>query len=180
VEVTLIPLEPSVADQGEMEKLLAAYDETLRAMNASRGDPRECELEDEDAPRFVGNEACGQCHEEAAAFWARTKHAEAWETLERKGKHFDFTCVGCHTVGFRAPGGFCSLAAVEPFRDVGCESCHGPGSAHAAAPVPGSIDRASDERACAGCHVPEHSDTFVYESYVRRVTGPGHPRGEGG
>ena len=62
-------------------------------------------------------------------------------------------CIGCHSVGFNP--------ATKEIAEhaVGCESCHGPGAAHASAPSRGNIvnpkrlpkDRAED--VCASCHV---------------------------
>jgi len=74
----------------------------------------------------------------------------------------------------------------EGLRDVQCESCHGPGSAHVTArPGPArrtTIRRTADAEFCATqCHTPEHSDHFDYERYLPRILGPGHgrPVGEG-
>lgn len=176
LSVGIVPLDPSVPEDDGMRSLIVAYDQALRKLNAKRGDPEAC-VAAEGAPRYLGSQACSGCHAEAAALWATTPHARAWATLEEKGKDFDLTCVGCHSVGYREPGGYCSLDEVAAYRNVGCESCHGPGSAHVVAPAEGHIDRARTERTCArGCHVPEHSDAFVYESYVQRILGPGHER----
>lgn len=175
VQVSVVPLDPDVAEDDEMKKLLLVYYQKLRAMNLERGDPAACKLSDEASPRYMGTAACVTCHQEAFDFWKTTKHAKAWWTLERDAKHYDFTCVGCHSVGFREPGGFCILKGSEMYHNVGCESCHGPGSRHAQAPTPGTIDRGDTPATCAdGCHVPEHSDAFVYETYVRQILGPGH------
>ena len=123
---------------------------------------------------------CAECHEEAFAFWKKTKHAEAWETLEKDGKHVDLTCVGCHVVGFQMPGGFCRLADVAGFEDVGCENCHGPGSTHVSSEDPDDIVLEAPASTCEqSCHVPEHSDGFEYRKYLEQVTGPGHELSEG-
>ncbi len=112
--------------------------------------------------RFVGSAACQKCHPEASAVWEDTKHANAFKPLvEVKNKpslrQFDPECVVCHTVGFKYHEGYNDLprfvqaklkqehaapAAVEAERQkhnaalahVGCENCHGPGSAHAGNP----------------------------------------------
>lgn len=173
LEMKLIALGQERPSDSEVGRMLTAYDQRLRELNAERVDEGACEAP-EDAPRFVGNEACGACHEAAMEVWKTTKHALAWETLEAKEKHYDFTCVGCHTVGFRAPGGFCSLADAAPFEDVGCESCHGPGSLHLARQDPSSIRRGDDEAVCKQCHVVEHSDQFDFATYRPRIMGPGH------
>ncbi|MBX2811611.1 MAG: hypothetical protein KTR25_07370 [Myxococcales bacterium] len=178
LELSLIPIETSVNEDDSMKRLLSAYYQELRTMNLSRGDPEACRLDSEDAPIFVGTDKCALCHQEEYAFWQNTSHARAWATLEREARHYDFTCVGCHSVGFRKPGGYCILDQSKPYQNVGCENCHGPGSKHAAAPVPGSISRADTVGVCAeSCHVPEHSDMFIYESYIKKITGEGHMRG---
>lgn len=176
MEMSLLPIVQSIAEDRAISNFLAAYRQELRAVNLTRGDPKACEVEGEDQPIYVGTETCAKCHQPAYEFWKGTAHARAWETLERDAKHYDFTCVGCHSVGFREPGGFCVLADAKKYEDVGCENCHGPGSRHAQAPVSGSINRAENSTTCQNkCHVPEHSDTFVYETYVRKITGEGHP-----
>ncbi|MCP4443744.1 MAG: hypothetical protein GY811_00165 [Myxococcales bacterium] len=125
---------------------------------------------------YVGSEICEMCHEEAFEFWQGTMHAKAWETLEGLGKEFDFDCIGCHVTGFEKPGGS-NIAFNDTLRDVQCEQCHGPGSAH-------SDSKKGDKRAmmarspeasvCAQCHTKKHSDTFEYKAYLRDITGPGH------
>jgi hypothetical protein len=61
--------------------------------------------------------------------------------------------------------------------DVGCESCHGPGSLHA---EDQDVDPAKNvsltvaEAVCKQCHNPEHSDRFVYDAYRAMLIAPGH------
>jgi hypothetical protein len=108
--------------------------------------------------RFVGSDVCASCHTEEAGGWAKTRHAHALDTLVKATRpslrQFDPECVVCHTVGLHNPGGYNDLpasvlddlkqkgatpAAVAKrlakhnanLANVGCESCHGPGSAHA-------------------------------------------------
>jgi hypothetical protein len=92
---------------------------------------------------YVGTDACKRCHAAEHAKWAQHPHSHAMATLEnvanRPGlRQFDGECVVCHTVGFRYKSG-----AYDPknnaqrnalLHNVGCESCHGPGSGHVAAP----------------------------------------------
>ena len=59
--------------------------------------------------------------------------------------------------------------------NVGCESCHGPGSAHVADPeANGLIDLEVPDRVCVTCHNPEHSDRFVYDAFINMTLVPGH------
>lgn len=180
VKIDLVPLSQDIEPDDRMTKLLDGYYAHLVELNATKGNPELCRPKDPKAAVFVGTEKCSECHEEAYEFWKKTKHAQAWETLERDNKHFDLTCVGCHTVGFRKPGGFCRIKDVGGREDVGCEDCHGPGSIHIDDQDPTSIVLEAPESTCASeCHVPEHSDAFVYEKYLRQITGPGHERSEG-
>jgi hypothetical protein len=89
--------------------------------------------------KYVGSKRCGDCHTAAYAVWKKTDHAHAYDTLVNKAKHpslreFDPECIVCHTVGYRYQSGFVDAAAKIKLTDVGCESCHGPGSLHAANP----------------------------------------------
>ncbi len=126
---------------------------------------------------YVGNEACSDCHQEAVDFWKTTRHAHAWETLVERGQQFDYECIGCHVTGWDRPGGS-NLAHNDNLRDVGCETCHGPGSIHAAKggeEKPLAIVRAPKDDLCATqCHTTEHSDTFERTAYLRDILGAGH------
>ncbi|MEZ4399408.1 MAG: multiheme c-type cytochrome [Kofleriaceae bacterium] len=126
---------------------------------------------------YVGNEACSDCHQEAVDFWATTRHAGAWKTLVEVDKQFDYDCTSCHVTGWGGAGG-ATMANAEQWRDVGCETCHGPGSRHVEADdadAKATITLAPAEDLCATqCHTPEHSDTFDRTAYLRDVLGPGH------
>ena len=174
VRVEHIPLTEEIPPDPDLSAALQSYYSQLQAMNANKGDMSRCEPK-KGKPTFVGTAKCAECHEEAYAFWQKTKHAQAWETLESDNKQYDLTCVGCHVVGYQQAGGFCRIKDVAGFEDVGCENCHGPGSIHADNSEPDSIVLKSTETTCAGeCHVPEHSDAFDYVKYLKEVTGPGH------
>jgi formate-dependent nitrite reductase cytochrome c552 subunit len=109
--------------------------------------------EDDPAYAYVGTKKCKMCHLTEHKSWAKTKMGKAMETLmpgkaaETKAKfklgaHTDYTkdetCLKCHTTGYGKPGGYTipdpgNRRAVRKAKDlegVGCESCHGPGSAY--------------------------------------------------
>ncbi len=102
---------------------------------------------------YVGSKKCKKCHMKQHKSWAKTKMGKALETLkpgnakEAKEKHgldpakdysTDPTCLKCHTVGFGHEGGYTvpdasdkkAVRKAKSFAGVGCESCHGPGSAY--------------------------------------------------
>jgi hypothetical protein len=87
-------------------------------------------------PTYVGSARCAKCHKEAFKIWANSKHSHAYQTLvdEKKpaNRQFDPECIVCHTVGFGYQGGFVDAKKTPMLKDVGCESCHGPGSLHIA------------------------------------------------
>lgn len=56
-------------------------------------------------------------------------------------------CIGCHTTGYNPQ----TRAWAE--LNIGCESCHGPGSAHAAAPAKANIIIDRTAEACGSCHI---------------------------
>ncbi len=174
LRIELVALSKDTPSDPMVEKLLSSYYAQLKDMNLEKGDVRPCAPLPEVAV-YVGSAPCQECHEDAYAFWQKTKHAKAWATLEDANKHFDLTCIGCHTIGYQKPGGFCRLADVSGRKDVGCEMCHGPGSLHVEDSDPSSIVLESSEGTCMKmCHVPEHSDRFNYQTYLREVTGEGH------
>jgi hypothetical protein len=111
---------------------------------------------------FVGSNACNECHPAAFTIHANTDHGKkATKTLEVEKfpslRNHDPECMKCHVTGLKHPGGFGdpipfeNLAKWTPqfkadpkavnfakhnkeMRNVGCESCHGPGSEHVAKP----------------------------------------------
>jgi hypothetical protein len=89
-------------------------------------------------PTYIGSEKCGKCHEHAYEVWKTSDHSHAYKTLV-DAKHpslrqYDGECIVCHTVGFGYKGGYRDADHTKYLKNVGCESCHGPGSLHAKNP----------------------------------------------
>ena len=188
-----VPLEPGVPVDADLEKQRLAYNAKLKELNAAV--EREVIPAPPGTAEYIGSDACASCHQPATTFWKNTAHSRAWKTLVDRDKDFDNKCVGCHSVGYEQPGGsvmgkfqypgtFYVTGSDQPFElqknlvDVGCESCHGPGSKHIAVPSrdgkPQHIIVDPDATQCGTCHVPEHSPRFNYDVYVHEITGPGH------
>ncbi len=83
---------------------------------------------------YVGSDKCQKCHQHAFAVWQKSKHAQAFQTLVNAKRpslrQFDGECVVCHVTGFEYNTGYRNDTATLNLKDVGCESCHGPGSEH--------------------------------------------------
>ncbi|MEN9786616.1 MAG: Cytochrome c-554 precursor [Pseudomonadota bacterium] len=127
---------------------------------------------DRGGARYVGAEACGACHPAAAAVWRASAHAHALSTLRDARAGADPRCLACHVTGLGHPGGWADAGALVPraaLDGVGCESCHGPGSAHAAAPAAGYGALPSDGSACVACHTHDTSPDFRWETRWPRV-----------
>lgn len=127
---------------------------------------------------YVGVEICSSCHLEERAFWDKTRHSGAYETLSRDHKEFNLDCVSCHVTGYEKPGGS-TVTHVEKFMDVQCEVCHGPGSRHVENPADLDLIKLSPPRSmCAStCHHPPHvgADWSVDEAWPH-ILGEGHQR----
>jgi hypothetical protein len=127
-------------------------------------------------PGYVGSARCGDCHEQAAAWWQGHAHGHAYATLEKRDAQFNLSCVGCHVTGYNRPGG-ATVVHNDGLINVGCESCHGPGSLHAKDPdvdEAKNVQRAVPDSVCKQCHTPEHSDRFEYATYKAKLIVPGH------
>jgi hypothetical protein len=89
-------------------------------------------------PTYVGSKTCKKCHSSAYAIWENTPHSHAYATLVKaehpSNRQYDGECIVCHTVGFGYQGGFQDAVKTPHLENVGCESCHGPGSLHVASP----------------------------------------------
>ena len=88
---------------------------------------------------YVGAEACTKCHAAEHKVWSATKHAHAYEALEKLAKRpslrqYDPECIKCHVVGYDYDTGFQNEKITPNLVHNGCENCHGPGSAHVAKP----------------------------------------------
>ncbi|MEE3326956.1 MAG: multiheme c-type cytochrome [Myxococcota bacterium] len=116
---------------------------------------------------YAGNDVCSVCHEEQAATWELTSHAQAYGTLVTHGKERDAECVSCHVVGFDEPGGFSFARPEKYLENVGCESCHGRGGPHLS---PDFLKEGGYESACVQCHDKKHSLGFDFATFLPNVS----------
>ncbi len=117
-----------------------------------------------DTSGYVWDTGCKDCHEEIYAAWAKTKHKTALNRLSHSEQEKE--CAGCHFTGVPAP---VSVDGRTVNGGVQCESCHGPGRAHAeSAKVPGGTPekfaKKPGEATCTACHNSKspHFHGFFY------------------
>jgi len=171
-----VPVTEDRASDPAVKQILADYDRDVAEANLAwaKANPRPCPTAAPGEASFVGGAVCAGCHPAAQAFWQETRHAHAWQTLVSVNKQYDLSCIGCHVTGWEKPGGACDVARTEGRENVTCESCHGPGSLHAAAPAQAKLPAAVPESTCVGCHTPENSTAFDHATYRTKIVGPGH------
>jgi len=171
-----IELGPEAPVDREVGALLDAHDVRVNEHNRVALDDVLPKPVPKGMPGYLGSARCGECHAPALAWWKGHAHGRAYATLEQRNKQFSLSCVGCHVTGYNQPGG-ASVVHNQGLTDVGCESCHGPGSLHARDPdveVAKNVRRDTAESVCKQCHNPEHSDRFVYGAYRAQLLAPGH------
>lgn len=120
---------------------------------------------------YVGSKACGECHStQFESFSKYSKKAHSWNSIavmipkltqaEIEG------CYECHTTGYKKPGGFVSRDKTPELSDVGCETCHGPGSEHAASSDPKLIKPKPRLSDCVVCHNSQRVSDFKFKPLV--------------
>ncbi len=173
-----VPLESSFPKLESVAEIEKSYDADVGKLNLAYAKDKgvSCEPATKEKPGVVGTSTCIACHVEAGKVWQQTKHPLAYKALEAEGKQYHLDCVGCHVTGWKVPQGVCRIDQTTGREEVGCESCHGPGSAHVAAPKKTNIARRVDEKTCVGCHDRENSPHFDFEQYVEKILGSGHGR----
>jgi len=142
----LVSLDAQVADHPATKKMLEDSKERIGVLaKASAGTSRVDHLP------FLGSETCRACHVPQYEQWKATPHASAYATLVADKRAMDSECFACHVTGAHHPKGPQLPTSVGLLKDVGCESCHGPGQAHLAQPV-GTMQAVAAEDSCVDCH----------------------------
>jgi predicted CXXCH cytochrome family protein len=171
-----VPLESSFAEDARVKALVTAYDRDVGLLNLkwAKEHGKPCPPAPKGQSSYVGNKECFECHEEAFASWNPSKHAQGLKTLEHVGKQHHLDCIGCHVTGWQQPGGVCGVDQTAGREGVGCESCHGPSSAHVSDPDGTRVLKGNTAEACTGCHDRENSPHFDFDRYLKEIIAPGH------
>jgi hypothetical protein len=163
--VKAVPLGPEIGDDAKVLSIKSAYLQRIASEDLLGKVPKIALASGE---RFAGSDACESCHQEESRIWKKSGHSHALETLVKVKHDRDPECVQCHVVGLDMKTGFVSREKSPRLADVGCESCHGPASKHAANPGASRLKKAGSE-SCAGCHNPENSPHFDFTKYWAKI-----------
>jgi len=117
---------------------------------------------------YVGSKVCMGCHpKEYESFSKYSKKAHSSQSVKIMAPKLTPAelqgCFACHTTGYGKPGGFVSFEKTPELADAGCEVCHGPGSAHAEAGDPASIQAKLAMNQCEACHSADRVRTFNFK-----------------
>lgn len=152
-----------------------------------------------DAPRHVGVGACAPCHRGPSmghqfSRWRLSAHARSYAALATpaalaiareagvEGEPAQSPhCLPCHTTGpSEGTGGFAETFSVAD--GVGCEACHGPGSAYMAEAImrdPPAARAAGlrvvSAETCRPCHDHGHGAAFDVEAALEAIAHPATP-----
>jgi hypothetical protein len=160
---------PDSPGSNTLAELYRAYQQWVKDANLLEEYPR---YPLPDGLEYVGSESCKSCkpsHEYAYEKWSTKAHADAYATLVEANSHFDPECVVCHVVGMKYESGFISERKTGHLKDVGCENCHGPGSAHIKSMLAEDLREPMSD--CTECHTPEHSAGYQVdeEHYFQKI-----------
>jgi len=156
---------------------------------------------------YVGTKKCRMCHSQWHDAWLDSpKSDHAWDVLKPSTSvesktaagldpaadyRTDERCLACHAVGFGKPGGYVVPAPddrraqrhAESLRGVGCEACHGPGSAYIEVMRKIMNEKKSylrDDLAAKGLHTmtPDRCDACHNDHALCVVFGAGQERAD--
>jgi hypothetical protein len=130
---------------------------------------------EKEQPEYVGSKECQRCHASEYKVWLNSPHAKAYEDLTEikrtviHNRQYDAECVVCHVTGFGYKTGFTDEKDenFKKLKDVGCESCHGPGSAHIDAQVAKKDDTEIRAAMNKWKHMPQARPTAISSTCLK-------------
>ena len=115
------------------------------------------------ATPYVGSTKCVTCHSKVTTSWKKTRHANAFATLQKKCKEYCPDCLPCHSTGSFAHDkkGFSSPSATPHLFNVQCEECHGAAQEHIKNPAL-PYGETINAGVCILCHTTNTDPDFSY------------------
>jgi hypothetical protein len=145
---------------------------------------------------YVGSKACAECHMARATgsqyvAWMQSGHGRAYWELKTEWAKFlasirdeykdieepanEWRCIKCHVTGAQDHDAKFAAEFTE-HEGVGCEACHGPGSAYIDPEIMADRERflnnggrIPDERTCRTCH---EDDRFHFDERLPKILHP--------
>jgi len=192
-ESSFTALDPSVAYNPDIEKLLLEFKTELKARRDDfMGDPgnpfqRPATYELVDIlSGFAGQNHCLSCHPGFSLDEDIVGHGGAWLKLSEENRT-NPACLPCHTTGYGLATGLQDVYRDNHLINVTCEACHGPGALHVREqtilryhldesfllppedPVNLPFRKEVPMEVCLKCHTKEWSPNFDYKTWVTRV-----------
>ncbi len=165
----VMPLPPTVGDAPRMAAWYERYNRDVKAAYQKSVALRKAQQSG--SSPFVGAQVCQACHQAEHKAWVKSRHSDAFYTLQDVNKAFDPNCIICHTVGFNRDGGFIDPESTPALMHVQCESCHGAARAHveSSGQVPVEQTRKPKREVCTQCHNATHSPQFSVARYWPKI-----------
>jgi hypothetical protein len=184
-ENNFIAMDLKLPDQPDVERVVKATKQNVNQAGRSSAAKAAISRDQKEIPFeklvFAGWQVCAKCHGPQTAFWEKTDHSSAYQTLVEQEQQFNLDCLPCHVTAEYGTtkisdddSVLLSLPAV--LQQVGCEICHGPGKSHAASQDPSRISRKPAASICLRCHTPERDEEFNYENDLERIACPASNR----
>jgi hypothetical protein len=154
---TLVPLGDDIANDPKVKAMIVEYNDIL-SKDIEKGDNKSADVK-------LRLTACETCHSDQVAKWKTSAHAKAYDTLVKKSKQFDPTCLKCHTTLFEQPDGFSIKQQQMELVNIQCESCHGSRKQHMVDMKPGA--QKPKIALCVKCHDSSRCPNFVKEEKAK-------------
>jgi hypothetical protein len=190
-----VPLDSRFPVSEDMRLLMESYQQQLESIGfAGLGIRAVPHPQLQSNGHYVGSKKCESCHEDSYDVWKKSGHARALPTLVNLDppRNHDPECISCHVMGwhptshFPYEGGYQSAGKTPKLTNVGCESCHGPGSGHVDAEAGADLSlqqkmqeamsvskaEATDvhsAKRCTACHDGDNSPDFNFEKYWPKI-----------
>jgi cytochrome c554/c'-like protein len=171
------PLDDAIAKQPEMDKVVTAWEADYKKhQDASQREKAAKDAVNQGTEKYVGAEVCARCHADEYSRWAKTPHAQAYQTLVKEDMQNNEDCLKCHTVGYGEQTGYTvtkltdseskpvSTIDTPQLRNVQCESCHGMGTFHGTE----MLVKVTAEETCRNCHSGDYEKNFNYQDALAK------------
>lgn len=106
-QARLVELAPSLGEDVAIQRQIAE----VRKVTTEKAKSVVESVEKGHPKGFIANaQKCAACHAAEYGVWRQTQHSAAILVLYAKDQHFDPECIQCHSLGYKEPGGFRSIA----------------------------------------------------------------------